>query len=143
MEERFKIKLLKGWWSNEERKLAEIAIERIENENPFAFVNEKTTRSKEIDEKEFFGDIDRMIKYLTKLKAEGYTSVVQQWYGYEENGFLAKKIDNETEKEMLDRFRDIIEEKVEALEREIKDKKKKLNEIDVLKRKIKELEKGL
>ena len=143
MEDRLKIKLLKGWSSNEERKLAEIAIERIESKNPFAFVNEKITRSKEIDEQKFFGDIDKMITYLTKLKAEGYTRVVQHWYGYEDNGFLAEKIDNETEKEMLDRFRDIIEEKVEALEREINDKKKKMKEIDVLKRKIKELEKGL
>ena len=143
MEDRLKIKLLKGWSSNEERKLAEIAIERIESKNPFAFVNEKITRSKEIDEQKFFGDIDRMITYLTKLKAEGYIRVVQHWYGYEDNGFLAEKIDNETEKEMLDRFRDIIEEKVEALEREINDKKKKMKEIDVLNRKIKELEKGL
>lgn len=143
MDAKIKKRLLKEWFSGETRKLAEIAIERIESKNPFAFVNEKTTRSKEIDDKKFFGDIDRIIKFLGKLKAEGYTRVVQHWYGYEENGFLAEKADDESEEEMLRRFYDIVEEKVCVLEREIEERDKKKAEIAALKKKITELEKGL
>ena len=144
MDARIKQKLIDGWFSGKaKRKLAEIAIERIESKNPFAFVNEKITRSKEIDDEKFFGNIDRMIEFLGKLKAEGYTRVVQHWYGYEENGFLAEKTDDESEEEMLRRFYDIVEGRVYVLEREIEEKEKKKAEIAALEKKIKELKKGL
>ena len=143
MDAKIKKRLLKEWFSGETRKLAEIAIERIESKNPFAFVNEKTTRSKTIDDKKFFGDIDRMIKFLGKLKAEGYTRVVQHWYGYEENGFFAEKADDESEEEMLARFYSIVQEEVDKIEDEIDERNKKKAEIAALKKKIAELEKGL
>ena len=143
MDAKLKKRLLKEWFSGETRKLAEIAIERIESKNPFAFVSEKTTRSKEIDEKEFFGDIDRMIKFLGKLKAKGYTQVVQQWYGYEQNGFLAEKADDENEEETLSRFYKIVNDKVQVLEDEIEKREKKMAEIAALEKKITELKKGL
>lgn len=143
MDAKIKKRLLKEWFSGETRKLAEIAIERIESKNPFAFVSEKTTRSKEIDEKEFFGDIDRMIKFLGKLKAEGYTHVVQHWYGYETNGFLAEKADDESEEETLGRFYDIVEEKVQILEDEIEEREKKKAKIAALEKELKALKKGL
>lgn len=143
MDAKLKKRLLNEWFGGETRKLAEIAIERIESKNPFAFVSEKTTRSKEIDEKEFFGDIDRMIKFLGKLKAKGYTQVVQHWYGYEQNGFLAEKADDENEEETLLRFYKIVNDKVQILEDEIEKQEKKMAEIAALEKKIKELKKGL
>ena len=143
MDKKLKNRLLNEWFSGETRKLAEMAIGRIENKNPFAFVNEKTVRSREIKEKELFRDIDGAIKFLGDLKKEGYTSIEQFWHGYEDNAFYANKPDDETEEEMLERFYHIVEKEVEVIEDEIEERDKKKAEIAALEKKIKELKKGL
>lgn len=143
MDAKLKKRLLNEWFGSEARNLAEKAIECIEKKNPFAFVNEQTTRSREIMKEELFGDIDKTITFLGKLKAEGYTRVVQVWYGYEENGFLAEKDDDESEEEMLARFYSVVQKEVDKIEDEIDERNKKKAEIAALEKKIKELKRGL
>ena len=143
MDEKLKNKLLRGWFENDDRKLATTAIERIEGKNPFAFVREKTDHGKSLDEDELFGDIDKMIKFLTNLKKEGYSAVNQIWHGYEDNDFIAEKIEDETDEEMCSRFYRIIYNEMDAIDIENDKKAKKELEIAKLKQRISELERGL
>lgn len=135
--------ILEEYLGGIERDLAEKAIERIEKKNPFAFIREKTTRSKEIEEKELFCDIDKAIKFLGELKKQGYTSLEQHWHSYEQNSFYANKQEDETDAEMFVRFWSVINDEIEVIEREIEEKEKKKAEIAALKKKITEIEKGL
>ena len=138
MEKNIRKKLLKDYFS-EERELAEKAIERIEKENPFAFIREKIVRCKEIDESLFFGDIDKMVTFLGELKKQGYTRLVQEFNGYDNTDFLAEYDDDETDEEMLERFCRIVMKEVCILEDEIEEENKKKAKIAALEKELKEL----
>lgn len=136
MDKNIRKKLLKDYFSNE-RELAEKAIERIEKENPFAFIREKIIRCKEIDESLFFGDIDKMVTFLGELKKQGYTRLVQEFNGYDNTDFLAEYDDDETDEEMLERFSSIVTEEVCVLEDEIEEENKKKAKIAALEKELK------
>ncbi len=142
MDKKIRKKLLEDYFSSEQ-ELAEMAIERLEKRNPFAFVREKTVHSKEIDEEQFFGDIDRMVKFLGELKKQGYTRLVQKWHGYEDNGFYAEKDEDETYGEMLGRFWRMANEEVSILEDEIEEADKRKAKIAELEKELKRLKNGL
>lgn len=142
MDKKVRKELLEDFFSSEQ-ELAEMAIERLEKRNPFAFVREKTVHSKEVDEEQFFGDIDRMVKFLGELKKQGYTRLVQKWHGYENNCFLAEKDEDETHEEMLWRFYRMIHEEVRILEDEIEAADKRKAKIAALEKELKALKKGL
>ena len=142
MDKNIRERLLKNYFSDEQ-ELAEMAIERIEKKNPFAFKREKTVHGKDVDEKVFFGDILRMVKFLGELKIQGYTRLVQKWYGYEVNGFVAEKDEDETDEEMFGRFYRMIDEEIDILEYEIEKADKKKAKIAALEKELKALKSGL
>lgn len=119
---------------------ANIAITRIEKRNPRAFERVDTEHSKDIDKDKLFTDIDKAVKYLGDLKKEGYTEIRQEWSGYESNYFIAVKVEKETDDEMYERFRKMINSEVMEIEREEDAKEKKKAEIAELKAKIRKLE---
>ena len=136
MEEKYRNKLLNSF-DGEYRKYANIAIERIEWVNPFAFSRENTEHTKTLEEADLFGSVDKMVMYIEKLKKEGYTEIRQKWSGYEDNYFVAVKVEKETDEEMYVRFRDIVQEEADRVEYEHEQKAKKAREIAELKLKIK------
>ena len=119
---------------------ANIAITRIEKRDPRAFERIDTEHSEDIDEDKLFTDIDKAVKYLGDLKKEGYTEIRQEWAGYENNYFVAVKVEKETDEEMYARFRKMIDSEVMEIEREEEAKEKKKAEIAELKAKIRKLE---
>ena len=119
------------------REMAEKAIERIEKENPFAFTREKVVRCKDIDESLFFGDIDKMVTFLGELKKQGYIRLVQEFNGYDNTYFLAEYDDDETDKEMFERFCRIVMKEVLIIEDEIEEENKKKAKIAALEKELK------
>lgn len=142
MDAKIREKLINEWWCTEKDKAA-LAITRLEKKDPFVFKREKTDHGKSLDEDELFGDIDKMIKFLTNLKKEGYSAVKQVWHGYEDNDFIAEKIEDETDEEMIGRLYNIVDNEMDAIDIENYEKAKKELEIAKLKQRISELERGL
>lgn len=145
MEEKYRNKLLNSYscFDGENRKYANIAIERLEKINPFAFSRENTEHKKTLEEADLFGDINKIVKLLENLKKEGYTEIRQEWSGYVDNYFVAVKVEKETDEEMYVRFRDIVKKEALRVEHEHEQKAKKAREIAELKLKIKKLENEL
>lgn len=143
MEEKYRNKLLNSCFDGEDRKYANIAIERLEKVNPFAFSRENTEHTKTLEKADLFGDIDKMVKLLENLKKEGYTEIRQEWSDYENNNFVVVKVEKETDEEMYVRFCDIVQEEALRVEYEHEQKAKKAREIAELKLKIKKLENEL
>lgn len=139
MDEKLKKKLFEWCGSEKERKLTEKAIARLESKNPFCFTREKTTHCKCIEENDLFGDIDKAIKLLVKMKEDGYTAFRQEWFGYEENGFKVEKIEDETDDEMLLRFSNMVSQMIRTIINEESAEMVKKAEIEKLERKLKQL----
>ena len=139
MREDIKSTFIKEWFDIEDKSLAEKAIERLEKRNPFALVREKANHCKDLDKEELFGSIDKVISYLTKLKEEGYTDIIQIWYSYEHNGFVAQKEEDETDEEMFQRFYENVSDEMRVLELFADEEAKKNAEIKRLEQRLREL----
>lgn len=112
-----------------------ISLTKSENRN--AILRAKTEHAEVIDEGRLFdGGIDKSIAYLNYLKGEGYTHIKERWCGYEDNFFVATKIEDETDEEYYRRLADAITHHVEQF-------LKKENEENAKKKRIKELENEL
>ena len=96
-----------------------------------------------LDEGRLFGSIDNTIAYLTELKKEGYVEIEQEWYSYEENGFNAVKIREETDEEHLSRLVSKVEKVYRQMEKELDEKAIKRKKIAEYEKKIEELKKAL
>lgn len=97
-------------------------------------------RRKVVDEDFIFGDIDAVAENLRKLKAEGWTEILQKWYGYEDNEFVAIRYEAETDEEYYERIhngldkylyeRDRKKQKIEAKEKRMAELKAELAELE-------------
>lgn len=97
-------------------------------------------RRKVVDEDFIFGDIDTVTANLQKLKAEGWTEILQKWYGYEDNEFVAIRYEAETEDEYYERIHNGLDKYL--IDREKKKQKKAEAEAEIkrLKARIRQLE---
>ena len=84
-----------------------------------------------------------MIKLLTSLKEEGYESISEEWYDYENNYFVADKHELETDEEYASRVYGIINSEITCIKDEAEEKEKKLKEIERLESEIRKLKKEL
>lgn len=57
-----------------------------------------------IDSTKLFCKIDDAVEYLKSLKSNGYTEIEERWSGYEDNYFVAIKMETETDYEYYRRF---------------------------------------
>lgn len=71
----------------------------------------------DVDKNDLFGDIDKSIALLKKLKEKGYTSIEERWCGYEDNFYEAVKKELETDEEYYHRIATLVAEESEAIER--------------------------
>ncbi|MBQ8709393.1 MAG: hypothetical protein IJ550_02260 [Bacteroidaceae bacterium] len=111
-----------------------VALSKSENHD--AILRAKTKHTKDIDEDKLLGGIENAIAYLTSLKGEGYACIEQRWSGYEDNYFVAVKVEDETDGEYYRRLADAITLHVEQF-------LKKEDEENAKKKRIQELEKEL
>jgi basic membrane lipoprotein Med (substrate-binding protein (PBP1-ABC) superfamily) len=91
----------------------------------------------------FANDIDDTIKYISELKEQGYTSISEVWYGYEDNGFEADKYEQETDDEYVNRLVSLLEEEIKKIKEKVKESIRKSEEIKRLENRIKELKSEL
>lgn len=87
----------------------------------------------DVDKNDLFGDIDKSIALLKKLKEKGYTSIEERWCGYEDNFYEAVKKELETDEEYLRRIVVLVVE-------ESKDIERREEQRSAVKKRIKELE---
>ena len=133
MENCIKNIIIKEWIADDEIKYVDEAIARIEKRDANALKRIKANHSKELDRDVLFNSIDNMIKLLQSLKAEGYTSVSQEWSGYEDNYFIADKYEMETDDEAARRLCIIINDEIMEIQREeelIENKNKRIKELE-------------
>lgn len=133
MENCIKNIIIKEWIADDEVLYVDEAIARIEKRDANALKRIKANHSKELDRDVLFNSIDNMIKLLQSLKAEGYTSVSQEWSGYEDNYFIADKYEMETDDEAARRLCMIINDEIMEIQREeelIENKKKRIKELE-------------
>lgn len=133
MENCIKNIIIKEWIADDEIKYVDEAIARIEKRDANTLKRIKVNHSKELDRDVLFNSIDNMIKLLQSLKAEGYTSVSQEWSGYEDNYFIADKYEMETDDEAARRLCMIINDEIMEIQREeelIENKKKRIKELE-------------
>lgn len=124
----------------EDKKYVDEAITNIIKRDASIFERMYKKREYDIDEKMLFTDIDSVIKFLNSLKKDGYTNIEQKWSGYEDNYFVATKIEKETDEEMYERFCHEIEEEIEEIEKKLEIKEKKKEEMNVLRNKMRKLQ---
>lgn len=133
MENCIKNIIIKEWIADDEIKYVDEAIARIEKRDANALKRIEANHSKELSKNILFDSIDNMIKLLQSLKAEGYTSVSQEWSGYEDNYFIADKYEMETNDEAAQRLCMIINDEIMEIQREeelIENKKKRIKELE-------------
>lgn len=133
MENCIKNIIIKEWIADDEIKYVDEAIARIEKRDANTLKRIKANHSKELSKNILFDSIDNMIKLLQSLKAEGYTSVSQEWSGYEDNYFIADKYEMETDDEAAQRLCMIINDEIMEIQREeelIENKKKRIKELE-------------
>lgn len=95
----------------------------------------------DLDHDKLFADkIEDSIAYLTKLKDKGYSSVEERWAGYEDNYFVAVKIEKETDDEFALRIAKAIELRIEMEVNEEEKQRKIDKQIEELQDKIKKLQ---
>ena len=99
-------------------------------------------RRETVDERTIFGNIDTVVENLRKLKAEGWTEILQKWYGYEDNGFVAIRYEAETDEEYYERIHNDLHKYL--INRKEKKQKKAETEAEIkrLKARIRQLENG-
>lgn len=97
-------------------------------------------RRKVVDEDFIFGDIDTVVENLRKLKAEGWTEILQKWYGYEDNEFVAIRYEAETDEEYYERIHNNLDKYLMDRYKKKCEKAKKEKEIARLKAEIERLE---
>ena len=125
--------IIREWIADDEVLYVDEAIARIENRDANALKRIEVKHSKELDRYVLFNSIDNMIKLLQSLKAEGYTSVSQEWSGYEGNYFIADKYEMETDDEAAGRLCVSIYNEIMEIQREkelIENKKKRIKELE-------------
>ena len=124
----------------EDKKYVDEAITNIIKRDASVFERIDKNRECDVDEDMLFTDIDSVIKYLNTLKKEGYTNIEQKWSSYEDNYFVATKIEKETDEEMYERFCHEIEEEIEEIEKKLEIKEKKKEEMNALRNKMHKLQ---
>ena len=132
-------KVLNEFFKND-RPVAMLAIQRLEeldfrDELDRQIVN----HGLELDRKTFFGSIDDMIKQLQALKGRGYTSISEEWFGYEDNAFYADKFEPETDDEYVRRLYEKVDKEARSIKEETRQKIKAKAKIDKLLKEVKEL----
>lgn len=140
MENCIKSLIIREWIADDEVLYVDEAIARIEKRDANALKRIEVNHSKELDRDVLFNSIDNMIKLLQSLKAEGYTSVSQEWSGYEDNYFIADKYEMETDDEAARRLCMIINDEIMEIQREeelIEKKKKRIKELEAELKKLK------
>lgn len=140
MENCIKSLIIREWIADDEVLYVDEAIARIEKRDVNALKRIEVNHSKELDRDVLFNSIDNMIKLLQSLKAEGYTSVSQEWSGYEDNYFIADKYEMETDDEAARRLCMIINDEIMEIQREeelIEKKKKRIKELEAELKKLK------
>ena len=97
-------------------------------------------RRETVDEDTIFGDIDTVVENLRKLKAEGWTEILQKWYGYESNEFVTIRYEAETDEEYYERIHNDLHKYL--IDRKEKKQKKAEREAEIkrLKARIRQLE---
>lgn len=90
----------------------------------------------------FADDIDTTIKYLKELKEKGFTRIEERWYGYEDNYFVAIKMEQENDEEYVDRIAHTIKEIIHKEEIRIDNERAKQKKIKELEKQIQELKKS-
>lgn len=115
-------------------------IDKIGNYKNFFERNTNYRVESEIDYgKLFAANIDDSIEYLKELKEAGWTSIDEEWSGYETNYFVACKYINEPDDAYKSRIEGLIgdyipvileeEKKIKEKEKMIKKLQKELNEL--------------
>lgn len=140
MENCIKSLIIREWIADDEVLYVDEAIARIEKRDANALKRIEVNHSKELDNDVLFNSIDNMIKLLQSLKAEGYTSVSQEWSGYEDNYFIADKYEMETDDEAAQRMCMIINDEIMEIQHEeelIENKKKRIKELEAELKKLK------
>lgn len=140
MENCIKNIIIKEWIADDEIKYVDEAIARIEKRDANTLKRIKVNHSKELSKNILFDSIDNMIKLLQSLKAEGYTSVSQEWSGYEDNYFIADKYEMETNDEAAQRLCMIINDEIMEIQREeelLEKKKERIKELEAELKKLK------
>lgn len=140
MENCIKSLIIREWIADDEVLYVDEAIARIEKRDANALKRIEVNHSKELDRDVLFNSIDNMIKLLQSLKAEGYTSVSQEWSGYEDNYFIADKYEMETDDEAARRLCMIINDEIMEIQREeelLEKKKKRIKELEAELKKLK------
>ena len=97
-------------------------------------------RRETVDEDTIFGDIDTVVENLRKLKAEGWTEILQKWYGYESNGFVAIRYEAETDEEYYERIHNDLHKYLIGRKEKKQKKAETEAEIKRLKARIRQLE---
>ena len=139
MENCIKSLIIREWIADDEVLYVDEAIARIEKRDANALKRIEVNHSKELDRDVLFNSIDNMIRLLQSLKAEGYTSVSQEWSGYEDNYFIADKYEMETDDEAARRLCMIINDEIMEIQREEELLEKKKRRIKELEAELKEL----
>ena len=134
-------RLCNDFMYSDELKYLDKALEEELKTNKSIFVRQETNHSKRIDEKELFSEnIDDTIKLLESLKKKGYTSISQEWSGYESIYFVADKYSLETDREYGERIAKhlhTIIKIIEAKEEEIKKVEQRIKEYEAVLKKLK------
>lgn len=124
-------------------KFFDDAVRRIEKLSEcynYALGYRRITRKKCLDKELLYNDIDSAIKYLDKIKSEGYTSIDDEWDSYESYDIYAYKESVETIEETAERiFKEYIYPKVCEMEKNEDEVKKREAEIKRLKEEINKL----
>lgn len=92
-----------------------------------------------IEEQDLCCNIDKAIKFLQSLKAQGYTEIEQRWLGYEDNYFVAIKKEEETDDEYYIRLGRLVEGYAQHIEQQEDLKLKKENSIKELEEELRQL----
>lgn len=143
MENKIKQMIILDWVDFDDAAFVDEAIERIRKKAPDTLDRQTVNHYKILEEKDLFGNIQEMCKYLYRLEDEGFQSVSQVWDGYEDNHFQANKYEYETDDEMVYRLGQIISKEVGEIVEEIMRKKEKKAEIEELRAKLRKLESEL
>lgn len=119
------------------------ALDRIDKIDAYKHAFERNTHYRvesEIDYgKLFAANIDDSIEYLKELKEAGWTSIDEEWSGYETNYFVACKYIKEPENVYKSRITDFVEDFIPGILNEEKDIREKEKMISQLNKELNEL----
>lgn len=125
--------LVKDWVDSDYLEYLDEAIDLALQENKKVFRRLIVNHYRIIDvDKLFSEDINVTIKYLQSLREEGYTSISQEWSGYESNYFQADKYEEETLREYAIRLAETLNRTamyIEERKQDIQEKNRKINEL--------------